>query len=248
MTGRSRPLIVGHRGARNIWPENSLDGFLRTLALGVDGVEFDVHRSADGKLVVIHDPTLDRTTEATGAVSERTAQQLAATRLRDAGGEGVPSLSAVLELLASRPVELHIEVKTDVNGNAYPGLERELLAEIAAHGLGDRAIVTSFVPGILEQVRRQKPDQRVLASLDRRSAEMLGGIDRALQRFDAITGCLLAVEKSLLSHCLPQCLQRFGQERLGVWILNEPDEFAAWRDVPLRQVTTDRPDNGLKCS
>ncbi|MCC7274989.1 MAG: glycerophosphodiester phosphodiesterase, partial [Alphaproteobacteria bacterium] len=53
-------MIVGHRGARNLWPENSLAGFRRTAALGVEAVEFDVHGTRDGGIVVIHDPALER--------------------------------------------------------------------------------------------------------------------------------------------------------------------------------------------
>ena len=60
--------ITGHRGARNLWPENSLTGFRNVLALGVDAIEFDVHLTDAGELVVIHDATLDRTTDKTGPV------------------------------------------------------------------------------------------------------------------------------------------------------------------------------------
>ena len=85
-------LIIGHRGARNLWPENSLEGFKRTRDLGVDAVEFDVHLARDGQLVVIHDPSLERTTEGTGPVADRTAGELAAM--------GVPGLEAVLDVYA----------------------------------------------------------------------------------------------------------------------------------------------------
>src|SRR5882757_7723461 len=96
-------LIIGHRGARNLWPENSLDGFRRTRDLGVDGVEFDVHLSRDDQLVVIHDPSLERTTEGRGAVMDKTAAELAATPLRDAGGACVPDLESVLASMPGRP-------------------------------------------------------------------------------------------------------------------------------------------------
>ena len=103
-------LIIGHRGARNLWPENSLDGFERTRDLGVDAVEFDVHLARDGELVVIHDPSLERTTEGTGPVADRTAaRQLA----RD---WAFPALEAVLDVYAGTPIELHIEIKTDALG------------------------------------------------------------------------------------------------------------------------------------
>ena len=61
-------LITGHRGARNLWPENSLQGFRNVLELGVDAVEFDVHVTDAGELLVIHDATLERTTDGHGAV------------------------------------------------------------------------------------------------------------------------------------------------------------------------------------
>ncbi|WP_375263913.1 glycerophosphodiester phosphodiesterase family protein [Palleronia sp.] len=61
--------ITGHRGARNLWPENSLMGFRKAAELGCDAIEFDVHLTVAGELVVIHDPTLERTTEGAGEVA-----------------------------------------------------------------------------------------------------------------------------------------------------------------------------------
>jgi glycerophosphoryl diester phosphodiesterase len=238
-------LIIGHRGARNLWAENSLEGFRRALALGVDGVELDVHLSRDGELVVIHDATLDRTTTGRGAVHDRSAAELAATPLRDAPGEGVPCLDKVLDVLQGGAVELHLEIKTDVAGRAYAGLEERLLATIRQRGLAERSVVTCFVPYILDTVQRLAPRQRVLASLDRRSAELLGGIEAALDRFAAIDGCMIAVEQGLLAATLDLCLERFGGERLGVWVPNEPEDIAWWMSQPIRQITTDRPDLAL---
>ena len=110
-------LIVGHRGARNLWPENSLDGFRRTRALGVDAVEFDVHQAARRRAG--RDPRSDARAHHRGAAarwSSRTAAELAATKLRDGGGEGVPTLDAVLDVFAGTTFELHIEIKTDALG------------------------------------------------------------------------------------------------------------------------------------
>ena len=238
-------LIIGHRGARNLWTENSLEGFRRTLALGVDGVELDVHLSRDGELVVIHDPTLDRTTAGRGAVHDGSTAELAATPLRDTPREGVPRFEEVLDVLQRGAVELHIEIKTDVAGRAYAGLEERLLATIRQRGLADLSIVTCFVPEILETVRRRAPQQRVLGSLDRRSAELMGGIEPALDRFAAIEGCLIAIEQGLLAATLDLCLDRIGGERLGVWVPNEAADIVRWMRQPIRQITTDRPDVAL---
>jgi glycerophosphoryl diester phosphodiesterase len=238
-------LIVGHRGARNIWPENSLDGFRRTRDLGVDGVEFDVHVARDGELVVIHDPTLERTTEGQGAVAKRTAAELAATPLRNGGGAGVPSLDAVLEVFGGTAIELHIEIKTDANGRLYPGLEHRLVDLVTRRCLLDRAILTCFAPKALETIRRLSAHQRLLASVNQRSAEAMGGLPAALDRFGAIDGCLVAVEKGLLADNFGLCLDRVGAEKLGAWVPNEPEDIAAWLARPIRQITTDRPDIAL---
>jgi glycerophosphoryl diester phosphodiesterase len=229
--------IIGHRGARNLWPENSLEGFRRTRDLGVDAVEFDVHVARDGELVVIHDPSLERTTKGAGPVADRTAKELAAM--------GVPGLEAVLDVYAGTPIELHIEIKTDVLGRPYEGLEKRLLDVIAGRKLGQQPIVTSFVPEILETVRRLSPNQRVLGSLDRRSAEIFGGLPAALDRFAVIGNCMIAVEKGLLSDSLELCLRRVGGEFLGAWVPNEADDIAQWLARPIRQITTDRPDVAL---
>ena len=235
-------MIVGHRGARNLWPENSLDGFVRTRALGIEAVEFDIHPTRDGGLAVIHDPTLDRTTEGTGLVRDFTIGELGRTKLKGGNGEGIPMLNAVLDVFEGSGVELHIELKTDAENRPQPGLEHRLIEVIVRRQLQEQVIMTCFTPEVLETVRRLVPHQRVLASLNKASAERLGGLGPALDRFDAIGGCLVAIEKSLLAENFQTCFDRLGRERLGVWVPNEPDDIAYWMAQPIRQLTTDRPD------
>src|SRR6202162_952714 len=79
-------LLAAPRGGSLLWPENSLLAFRNAVALGVDFIEFDVHLSKDGEVVVIHDPTLERTTTGTGPVKDRTAAELKALRLKDRTG------------------------------------------------------------------------------------------------------------------------------------------------------------------
>lgn len=100
--------IYAHRGVSAHLPENTLSAFSRAVELGVDGIELDVHLSADGIPVVIHDDTADRTTNGTGSINEFTARQLG---LLDAGGgQFVPTLAQVLKLAAGR-VRVNIELK-----------------------------------------------------------------------------------------------------------------------------------------
>jgi glycerophosphoryl diester phosphodiesterase len=101
-------IAVGHRGAAALEPENTLRGFRRALELGVDFVECDVHRTRDGRLAVIHDETVDRTTNGHGPVSSFTLEEL--QRLDAGQGECIPTLSDVLETIRGR-ARILIELK-----------------------------------------------------------------------------------------------------------------------------------------
>ena len=247
-------MIVGHRGARNLWPENSLGGFRNLLRLSVESVEFDVHETRDRQFVVIHDPTLDRTTEASGAIRDLDASVVLASRLRAVPGreaetavevEHVPHLDAVLDCFRDSTLELHVEIKTGALGDVAPDSIARLIDTLHRHGVQRRTILTCFVPEVLDRVRALWPGAPVLASLDHRSAEMLGGLERALARYAAMPECIVAVQKDLLSLGWRRCLDALGSERLGVWVLNEPVELERWMPMPLRQITTDRPDLAL---
>ena len=102
------------------------------------------------------------------------------------------------------------------------------------------------MPSSLETVRRLSRSQRVLASVNRKSAEAQGGLEAALDRFNAIEGCLVAVEKELLTEQFDLCLTKIGSPRLGAWVPNEPEDLAHWLAQPVRQITTDRPDIALQ--
>src|SRR5258706_505876 len=103
--GMIAPLFAAHRSGELLWPENSLLAFRNALALGADFLELDVHLTRDGEVVVIHDPTLDRTTTGTGPVRARTLAELQAVRLKDREGavleEGIPTLDQVVALAAA---------------------------------------------------------------------------------------------------------------------------------------------------
>jgi glycerophosphoryl diester phosphodiesterase len=101
-------LVIGHRGACGYEPENTILSFKKALQLGVDIIEFDVRKSLDGKLVIIHDATVNRTTNGTGAVADMTFEQL---RKLDAGkGQQIPTLQEVLDFV-ERKVRVNVEIK-----------------------------------------------------------------------------------------------------------------------------------------
>lgn len=237
-------LIIGHRGGRDLWAENGLTGFRALAALPVEGVEFDVHLTEAGELLVIHDATLDRTTDHQGPVAQLRAGVHRHVFLKNGDGDTVPSLDDVLQTFAPTSIELHVELKADSTGQPYRGLEEKAAAVLDRHGLADRSILTSFNPDVLRTVRRVAPHIRTLSSFDTKSADWLGLVEGIATLLDVSD--IIAVEKGLLDRHWDLITSRIPADRLGVWVPNEAADLTYWLDKPVRQLTTDRPDRALK--
>ncbi len=235
--------ITGHRGARNLWPENSLQGFRNVLALGVDAVEFDVHLTDAGELVVIHDATLERTTEGTGPVRALSPEARAVTKLKGSD-DTVPTLADVLAVLAPSGKDLHIEIKIDEAGKPYPGIVEKAVAETIRFGVTERSHLTSFDTSILEGCRRVAPDIARLVSVNAAWAERQGGLKRFIEQVEglveivAIHHELMEAEWDLITSLLPL-------HRLCVWTLNDEALIGKWLERGIGHLTSDSPDLAL---
>lgn len=146
----ARPLVFAHRGGITLGPENTMETFDAGLRAGADGLELDVHLSADGVVVVHHDRTLERTTRGSGAVAAKTAAELA--RL------GVPALRDVLHRHQDTRVIIEMKMDADAIGEA---VAREVRAAGAVHrvcaaGYGDRSV---------RAARRALPEMATSASM-----------------------------------------------------------------------------------
>jgi glycerophosphoryl diester phosphodiesterase len=140
--------IVGHRGACGHAPENTMKSFAKAIALGCQRVELDVHVSADGIAVVIHDGTVDRTTNGKGAVQSLTLAELKGL---DAGeGQKIPTLAEVMRFCRQK-VDLQIELKA----NRSPPLVAELIDRVWGR---KRVVVTSFHLSLLDEFASLLPD------------------------------------------------------------------------------------------
>lgn len=138
--------IASHRGGAFLWPENSALAFRQALALPAEQLELDVHLSADGEVVVIHDATLDRTTDARGPVRARTLAELRRVRLKGTGGEALPTLAEAAAMTRAAGRILRLEVKADPEGRPYPGIVPACLAALDAAGMRGRTVAMSFQP------------------------------------------------------------------------------------------------------
>jgi glycerophosphoryl diester phosphodiesterase len=144
----NKVLAIAHRGASGYLPENTLPAFHLAVEQGADAVELDVHLSADGHPVVMHDPTVDRTTDGHGYIKDMTLADLRRLRCQ---GQKIPLLEDVLEELP-REVLLAVEVK---NGPVfYPGIEATILATLSRHDRLENTLVISFDHRVVKRLRK----------------------------------------------------------------------------------------------
>ena len=157
---RERPLIFAHRGASRLAPENTLAAFRRAVEIGADGVELDVQLSADGVPVVIHDATVDRTTDGSGEVRDLTLAQL---QELDAGsyagaaftGERIPTLEETLVEVGDK---LLVDIELKYPTLETTRLEAQVIEVIRRRGMQKRVWLSSFKPYALHTARRWGPE------------------------------------------------------------------------------------------
>lgn len=142
-------MIMGHRGAAALEPENTLLSIARAIEIGVDALEIDVRLSKDKEIVVIHDSSVDRTTNGTGPVGSYTLEEI---KKLDAGkGERIPTLQEVIDLIGNK-VRLVIELKEE-------GIEKRVVELIKKNGFEDNVYVISFWHEVVKAAKEM--DKRI---------------------------------------------------------------------------------------
>jgi len=156
-------LILAHRGASGYAPENTMEAFRLALDMGADGFELDVHMTKDGQLVVIHDETVDRTTDGTGFVRDLTLSELkkldASYGMDAYKGAKIPTLSEVFDLIRGTKAIVNVEIKTDEC--FYPGMEEACVALVREKGVEDQVIYSSFNHHTLIKMHELSPDAKL---------------------------------------------------------------------------------------
>jgi len=223
-----RPLIGGHRGNPAEAPENTLASFRSALDLGVDMIECDVHPSSDGELVVIHDHTLDRTTNGSGLVVQHTLAEL---RQLDAGrGERLPLLRELLELVSGR-AGLCIELKQIPI--AYPGLEERVVGLLREHQLVEQTAVISFLHSSVRRLKELEPDLQVGILEGARPIDPVGLMRGALAD-------IYAPHYGAMDPELVRAVHAAGGS-VGVWTVDDEQAVAWCRACRPDSVFTNRP-------
>jgi glycerophosphoryl diester phosphodiesterase len=224
-------IVVGHRGWREAYPENTAAGFEAAIGVGADVLECDVHMTADGDIAVIHDDTVDRTTDGTGAVKDMTMREL---KDLDAGrwfderfaGERIPSLGELVEIARGR-AGLSVEVKDE---------RRELIDLLAGKlaGFDGRLVVHGFDEGFIADFKKAQPAYRtglLVANAEPESGELARSLG-----CDAIHPGWWKMNQALIA--------RYRDLRLEimVWTAKNRDECRRLVDLGPDAIGTDCPD------
>lgn len=228
-------LVIAHRGGPDRAPENTLAAFRTAIAVGADGVELDCQRSRDGALVVIHDETVDRTTNGRGQVGDLSLAEL---RALDAGqGEPVPTFEEVLGLAQAGGVQLVAEIKSP---HLYPGLEIEMFRAVEAAGYLDRTIFISFDWEALKRLQAAAPQAQLGALYD----------EGRFRYNDAPEGVQYVGPMAEMALMAPGSLRprRTGGRLAQVWIgkFELPWIYRRLRQQGAYSITTNRPADALR--
>lgn len=223
MAGRDRrPLVLGHRGYRARYPENTLLAFSKALEHGADGIECDLQKSADGRYVVIHDPTVERTSGGTGEVARMRFDEL--RRLDFGGGERILDLEG---LLAALPPDRYLDL--ELKAETIAPADCAAIEAILAPRIGRRRLmVSSFEASLLGHFRRKGYTVGFLVGdeiASRGAGALLGVILRLRPRY--VNMPVQVVERVGLKKArLLLGLLRFLGCSILLWTVNDPGAAA----------------------
>jgi glycerophosphoryl diester phosphodiesterase len=246
------PANFAHRGASSRAPENTLEAFRLAAESGAGGLELDIHMTSDAGVVVIHDDTVDRTTDGAGLVRDMTLQEV---RGLDAGYRFAPKGEAIHpyrgrgvrvpvlgEVLRGFPdLKVNIDVKED-----QPGVEEALLKTILDANAGERVLVVSEIPAVLERFRELSGGE-VATGASRREVEDFyrmsrQGLEGSLNpAYEALQVPVAFAGSELVTPRFVEAAHGRGV-RVDVWTINDAQEMRRLLDLGVDGLMTDRPE------
>jgi glycerophosphoryl diester phosphodiesterase len=235
--------IASHRGGALLWPENSRLAFENTAKLAVEQVEFDVHPTADGKLVVIHDDTLDRTTDGAGPVAARDWAALSKLVLKGSGGQRMLLLDEVIEIFRPTPIVLRIEIKCGADRMPYPGHAARVARAIEQARMLERSVFTGFQLGVVcDAVAAARPRNHVWLVTPQTQADI--GLANVIATARNASVPMLGLRQNVLSGDIVSAVRAAGLG-IGGWACNDAAAIERLLGLAVDVFTTDRPDLAL---
>ena len=216
-------ICISHRGAAGYEPENTLAGIEKALQLKVDMIEIDVRLSKDKKLILMHDETLNRTTNSKGKVNSKTYSEL---KKLDAGNrQKIPLLEEAIKLAKGKAI-LNIEVKTKDTVNP-------LLELLSKHGYLDKVTISSMLPEVIQDIKKQNPNIKtglIAEKLDNNMIKLAKKIHA-----DAIGVNYASIKENMVKKAKENNLMVF------VWTVNEPEDIIKMKEMGVDGIVCDKP-------
>lgn len=250
------PLIIGHRGASAVAPENTLAAFERAMQDGADGVEFDVRLSRDGVPVVIHDASLARTATIDSLVVELSSEELQRTdvgswfiRIRKHGNvefprQTVPTLQQVFDFFREREGLLYLEMKSDRSEGSI--LAAATVRTIRQTAMNERVIVSSFDLSLVKEVRSIDSGIRTSAIFEPKTLRSAALVrSRLVERANASGADEISLHHTLASRRLLETAHQAHLE-VVVWTVDNPKWIERARSLGIKAVITNDPAGMLR--
>lgn len=230
------PQVVAHRGGKRWAPENTLSAFRKSVELGADGIELDIHKCKSGELVVIHDDTLERTTNGAGLVKDKTWSEL---KELDAGswygsqfkGERLPLMSEVLKLVDGK-LTINIEIKNCPMN--YKGIADDLLNLLKTYPYPDKIMISSFDHKVLSEISHKTKQYR-LALLGDSVPYKLGAYAKGVGA-SAWNPAFDCVREDTVADAHEANLT------VNTWTVNDKEGWQHARDLHVDSIITDDPE------
>lgn len=233
---RNSIVRVAHRGASAQYPENTLLAFRKAIEQGVDVLEIDIHRTADHELIVMHDPTLERTTNGHGNIHEHLLQEI---RQLDAGqGETVPLLKEAIQLARESQVRLYVEVKGATEPEELAIAEGVIQALEATNFLS-QTIVTSFSAKALLRAKTLNPEVSTMLDPSPQDGSLTPR-QICAQALAAGANCVSYDFHLLTPEIAKEC--RLSGLALWPWAPDEPEDIRNVLSLDVQGMMTNRPD------
>ena len=219
-------LKIAHRGASNYGPENTIEAFKKAVEMKVDVVEFDLHRTRDGKFVVMHDFDVNRTTDGTGMIKDLLFEEL--RKFRGVNGEVIHTLQEVLDILKDKCIcKIDVKVK---------GIEKELINIIKKNNLENSVIITSRIFSVVKKIKQKCPEIKT----------ELGGyghkkIDKMIKRAKSVNANIISPFYTIATKELIKAAHK-NKFEVHVWTVDDKRTIERMKNIGVDGITSNYPD------
>lgn len=219
-------LKIAHRGASNYAPENSIEAFTKAIEMKVDVVEFDIHSTKDGELIVMHDFEVDRTTDGSGMIKDLNFEEL--RKFRGLNGEIIHTLQEILDILKDKCIcKIDVKVK---------GMEEELINIIKKNNILNSVIITCRIISVLRKLKQICPDVKI----------ELGGfghknIDKMIKKAKSVNADIISPYYTIATKELIEVAHE-NEFEVHVWTVDDEITIEKMKNLGVDGITSNYPD------